>query len=502
MIDLCCRRVLLVALIAMAIPAAASAQAPEQDQFYINVGGAYQAWFQNQQDFRLGAVPYDDRYVVQMLRLNTTIGHGDYVKVVTRLDAAKGWWGFNNASFRDDWNANPNPSNRWANKDTNYLLHFHVAYLEFGWPNAPVTARVGRQYYGLGQRLILDSNFDGVQVDLAAGPGKATLGWAKVSEGVPASGISDLHPTDAYPALPDGRDADLFMASYAGTTGGLGYSVYGMHYNDQNALPFFPNRIDYMVARFTPAISRLSALGATANFNVRPLRNMRVEAEANYLFGEDDLDRVHSLGNQLLDVNDGTLRGYNLYARATLPVTPQADLGFVFGRGSGDDDVTGGRGNVNKFKTMGYWYLTDVWEQSIMPDEEGITPQGLGAPNIRGYRELENTTVFQVNATVRPIPRWRANTAFTLLRATEPIRGWVAGPEGVVTPANFTDQTASDLGHEIDFLVGFRPYQRLDLVLRGGYLWAGDASQLLINGVIPPNPANPWQIKGIVQYSF
>lgn len=498
MIDLCGRRVMLLVLVAMALPVVASAQQPEQDQFFFNLGGAYNAWFQNQNEFRLGAVPYNDQYAVQMLRLNFTFGHGDAIQMVTRLDAAKGWWGFNNAQFRDDHNANPNPSNRWANKDTNYLVHFHNAYLQFRWPGQPITARVGRQYYGLGNRLILDSNFDGIQVDVATGPGTATLAWAKVSEGQDASGISDLGPED-HAGTWDGSDADLFTATFAGTTGGVRYSVYGMHYNDRNAVPYFPLRIDYFVSRFTPALTTLNAVGVSANFTAL---GAAIEAEANYLFGTDEFDRAHSLPNQLLDINDGTLRGYNLYARANIPVTPQADLGFVFGRGSGNEDYTSGRGNVNKMKTMGWWYVTDVWEQSIMPDEEGITPQGLGAPNIRGYRELENTTLFQANATVRPMPRTRAHAAWTLLRATEPIRGWVAGDGGVVAPANFTDQTASDLGHELDFLVGYRPMQRLDLVLRGGYMWAGDAAQLLINGQVPENPANPWQLKAIVQYSF
>ena len=52
----------------------------------------------------------------------------------------------------------------------------------------------------------------------------------------------------------------------------------------------------------------------------------------------------------------------------------------VFGRGSGDEDYGSGEGNINRLKTMGFFYLTEVWEDSIMPDEEGITPQGLGAP--------------------------------------------------------------------------------------------------------------------------
>lgn len=60
---LCRCRGLLFAALALAVPCAASAQ--DQDAFRLKVGGVYNAWFQNQQDFFLGQQEYDDRYIVQ-----------------------------------------------------------------------------------------------------------------------------------------------------------------------------------------------------------------------------------------------------------------------------------------------------------------------------------------------------------------------------------------------------------------------------------------------------
>jgi hypothetical protein len=484
-------------------PAAATAEAAEEpaqvpDQLKINIGGVFTTWFQNQQNFTFGASEYDDRYVVQMLRFNLSFGYGDYIRAVTRLDIAQGWWGVDNQNWRDDFNANPNPSTRWANKDTNYEPHVDIGYLEFKFPNQPVTARVGRMFYGMGNRIIMDSNFDGIQLDLATGPGRFGLGWAKVSEGGPT--ISNLPPAEGRPA--DARDADLIMASFTGARGALNYGVFGFHYNDRNSVPFLPMRLDYALARFRPAISQLNAVGFTANYDAKSI-GLRLETEANYLFGKDDFQRTNSGANQLLDLNDGDLAGYNVYARVTKSITPRADLGLLFGMGSGDDDVTSGKGNVNRLKTMGFFYVTELWDDSIMPDEEGITPQGLGAPNIRGYRELENTTIGQANLTFRPIAKWRTFASYSLIRATQPVRGWTPGPNGVVSPADFTAETSQNLGSEVDFLVMHQPYPRLDLTLRGGYFMAEDASLLLVHGRTNiAEKKNPWELKAEVTFRF
>jgi hypothetical protein len=482
-------------------PAADAADSAEQlaEALKITVGGVFNTWFQNQNNFLLGAQEYQDRYIVQMLRFNLSAGYGDYIKAVTRMDVAQGWWGVNNTSWRDA--SNTNASNRWSNKDAHYPIHVDHGYLEFKLPNQPVTARVGRMFYGLGNRLVLDSNFDGIQADIATGAGRFGLAWAKVSEG--AIGLSDL-PKDDDLGRTCSQDADIVTATFNRTAldGALQLGLFGMHYNDRNFVPMIPQRLDYFVSRFTPAISTLNAVGLTLNYNHKAL-GLRLEGEGNYLFGTDDFERTSSLPNQLLDINDGTLRGYALYAKATKAMTPKADVSVVFGRGSGDDDPTSGPGNVSGLKTMGFFNITEVWEDSIMPDEEGITPQGMGAPNIRGYRELENTTIGQVNATYRPLPGWRTYGAYSVIRATQPIRGWTAGANGVVTPENFTTETAQDIGSELAFLVGYKPYPRLDLALRGGYFMAGDAARLLILGRNNlADPRNPWELRGEVTFNF
>jgi hypothetical protein len=479
-------------------PAAAEAPAPQQapEQLKVGIGGVFTTWFQNQQDFTFGATPYDDRYIVQMLRFNLTFGYGDYIKAVTRLDIAQGWWGVDNENWRDDNNANPNPSNRFGRKDTNYGPHVDLAYLEFLVPDQPITARVGRMYYGLGNKIVLDSNYDGIQLDFNTGAGRFGLGWGKTSEG--AVSISDLGPATGRA---DARDADLLMATFNGRTGALNYGLFGMYYNDRNELPAYPLRLDYLLARFRPAISQLGSVGFTAAYDATSI-GLKLEGEANYLFGKDDLARTSSLANQMLDINNGDLTGYNVYAKATKRLAANADLGFIFGLGSGDDDVTSGKGNINHLKTMGFFYVTELWDDSIMPDEEGITPQGLGAPNIRGYRELENTTIGQVNLAFRPIARWRTMAAYSLIRATQPVRGWTPGPNGVVTAADFTSETSKNIGSEIDFLVGFQPYGRLDLVLRGGYFMAEDASLLLVHGRTDIDKKNPWELKAEVTFRF
>lgn len=498
--SLCRRRTLLAATVALLLPAAVQGQ--EADQLKLKVGGVYNAWFQNQQNFLLGQTDYDDKYIVQMLRLNVNLGYGDYIKAVTRIDMAQGWWGVDNDDWRGSSDADDNNTNsaRFSNKDTNYAIHVDVAYLEFLWPGTKLTTRVGRMFYGLGNRLSLDSNFDGIQMDYAVGSGKFGLGWAKVSEGVDA--LTDLDQTGNNG--PDGDDADLFMATLDGKSGSLGYGLYGMYYadrGDDDNTTFMPNGIDYLRARFTPHISSLNIIGATATYTHKPA-GLTLQAEANYLTGKDDVANATSGANQLVDINNGDLSGYNLYGKLTKTLGPKADLGLVAGMGSGDADPGSGDGNVNKLKTMGFFYLTEVWEESIMPDEEGITPQGLGAPNVRGYRELENTTVLQASLAYRPTVKLRGSTSYSLIRSTEPVRGWAdANSNNQIEPTEFSTATSSDIGTELDFLVGYKPYPRLDLILRGGYMWAGDAARLLINGNTNSDK-NPWELKAQIEFTF
>ncbi|NIR47868.1 alginate export family protein [candidate division KSB1 bacterium] len=480
----------------------------EDEELELRINGVYYAWFQKQQDFFFGKVDYNDNYVVQMLRLNLNLAVSDNLKAVTRFDLAQGWWGVDNDDFRGEFDDdNGSLSSRFSNKDTNYGLHVDIGYLDFMIPDTPfpINIRVGRMYYGLGNKIVLDSNFDGVQVDFNTKSGKVGVGWGRVSEGVDA--LTDNETVDAQGnVVSDGDDANIFLARFDRTTrvGNLSYGVFGMYYRDDgddDGSTFTPHGIDYFRTRFSPSVSKLGCVGLTFNYQNNDL-GLNLLGELDYLAGKDDIGNTDSGTNQLQDVNDGDLNGFNLYLKGTKSVSPKIDLGLVFGVGSGDDDPTGGNGNINKLKTMGYFYITELWEDSIMPDEEGITPQGLGAPNTRGYRELENTTILQGSILVKPLPKLKLFGSYSYLRATADIRGWGdTNGDGLIQTSEFTGESSNSIGSEIDFKIDYNVYKQLVWSLRGGYLIAGDAAQLLINGNTQFDN-NPWELKLAVVYKF
>lgn len=486
-------------------------QEKEDEGLKLKINGVYTAWFQKQQNFFFGRLDpdYDDNYVVQMLRLNFNFAVSEHLKAVTRLDVAQGWWGVDNDDFRGDFDGddNSNLSSRFSNKDTNYGIHVDLAYVDFTVPETsfPINIRLGRMYYGLGNKIVLDADLDGVQVDFKTKSGTLGLGWAKVSEGLDA--ITDNETVDALGnVLADGEDADLAFARFNRTTqsGNISYGLFGMYYNDRgddDGTTFLPNGLDYARTRFAPNICKLGAFGVTLDYNNKDL-GLTVKGEFDYLTGKDDVANTNSGPNQSMDVNDGDINGYNFYVKANKDLSPKVNLGLTFGLGSGDDDPTSGNGNVNKLKTMGFFYITELWEDSIMPDEEGITPQGLGAPNTRGYRELENTTIIQGNILVKPVPKLKLFGSYSLIRATEDIPGWGdTDTDGVISTTEFTGESSKSIGSEIDFKIDYNIYKQLVWTLRGGYLITGDAAQLLINGNTQSDK-NPWELKMTVTYRF
>ena len=483
-----------------------SAQAKKKDdEMKLKVKGVYTAWFQKQQDFFFGKTNYNDNYVVQMLRLHMSFAFADYVKAVTRFDMAQGWWGVDNTDFRTDFTDAPNLSSRFSNKDTNYNLHVDIGYLDFLVPNAPfpIDIRVGRMYYVLGNKLVLDSNFDGIQVDFKTKSGTIGLNYAKVSEG--RGGFSPLSDNDnSSTGGADGDDADLIAVKFNRKTSNLSYGLFGMYYNDRGddaGSTFILNGLDYAKTRFSPNISTLGAFGVTADYVNKGL-GLKIKGEFDYLNGKDHVANTNSGTNQLSDVNNGDLNGYNLYLKGTKAVGPKVDVGVTFGLGSGDDNLAGGSGNVNKLKTMGFFYITELWEDSIMPDEEGITPQGLGAPNTRGYRELENSTIIQGSLLYKVAPKLKFYGSYSLIRATNDIHGWGdTNGDGVIETSEFSPQSSKTIGSEFDVKIDYSIYKQLVWSLRGGYLIAGDGAQLLINGNTN-NDNNPWEAKMTITFKF
>ncbi|GAB4337933.1 MAG: hypothetical protein Kow0037_21440 [Calditrichia bacterium] len=463
------------------------------------VNGVYTAWGQSQHAFTFNKDTYDDNYVVQMLRFNVQAIASEHVKAVTRLDIAQGWWGVDNSLRSVQRTGTKGGSALFDFKDTNFLVHVDQAYIQFDVPKYPFSIRVGRMWYGLGNKIMVDNNYDGIQIDLNQTLGqKLSFGWAKVSEGV--DGLSDLETVGADGrGFTDARDAHLFTLNLNNKVGNLVYDAYGFFYNDASTgdmNAFVPDHLQFFKTRFSPQITQLSAFGLSAKYKKDKLS---LEGEADYLIGKDDIANTTHGAKQMWDINDGDLSGFNLYFKADYAVTPSFSLGTVFGMGSGDDDLTGGKGNVNKLRTSGFFYITEIWEDSIMPDEEGITPQGLGAPNVRGYRELENSTIIQLNGTFKPVKNVTAFASYNFIRATQPVHAWMSDGNGdwKIDP----NTSAKDLGQEIDFRLSYNMYKELNLTLRGGVFLPGDAAGYLING--HNNNDDPaWELKSTITFKF
>lgn len=496
-------------------PANGAPSAPKLDlPDLVSFHGSYQLWGLNQHGFLLGAdLPLDDAdYVVQMLRGNLKIG-SDAFFVTSRFDAAQGWWGVDNDPDSDTVtreNADGvlvderlyNPYAIFRNKDTNYAIHFDHAFATILIPKVPVTVMAGRQPYALGHMLVLDMDLDGVKVLVK--PHKALevgLFWALMSEGKG----SYKYPLGTLMTDKDGNaDANLFGLDVKGTVGPMKLGLFAAAYLDGSGRDdtgaqqetYLPNGLGYGTSRFKPNLSTVVAAGLTADGVVPVAGGLTLAVEADFLWGEDHVDNTTFNGG-LMDVNNGNLFGYNLYLKAEQALMAKKTplrVSALVGVGSGDADPTGGSGNVNAIQSQGQFTMTNVWEDSIMPDVGGISPQGLGSPVSRGYRELENTTALQAGFGVTPVPALSLDASYTWLRATAPVHAFDA------TGAPTADSSAA-LGQEVDVNAKLKIYKKVSWDALFGVFLPGEAAGYLINGnadVLKP----AWELKQVVSVGF
>lgn len=500
-----------MALLLLTARALAGGDPPPENPVQWEASGQYQVWNLQQNNFLFGwkpdgesVHPLDDAaYTVQLLRVRGGV-HREHYGVVARMDLAQGWWGVDNdpadgyaLTAGDDGTytltRTYNDDGLFEDKDTNYAVHVDLAY---GWARfGPVEFRAGRQNYQYGHKLVLDDDLDSVGLIYRPTKSVAVEAFgAKVAEGIYASTV----PTAALM----GDNADYSDANALGLraryqTEALNAELFALYYVDttSESWAYYPNGVGYLRSRFAPQVTQLTAVGLAGDGKL-PFAT-RWKAEADVLVGKDEVDNADH-GGGMVDINDGELFGWNAYADLTHPVPlgkAAMDVGATFGMGSGDDDVTGGKGNVNKLSTQGFFFLTNVWEDSVMPDVEGITPQGLGSPATRGYREFENTTAVQGRLGVDPIPQLRLESSFTWLAATQPIHGFDA--TGVPTGTKSTD-----LGWEVDAnaIVKLRK-GGVVLAERFGYFQPGEGASLLVTGT-NANLDAAWELRSEAQVNF
>ena len=492
------RRTGIVLCLVMLLSGVAAAQ-DDPPRAYLDLSGFYAFNGYSQQNFflgdgRTGGVSNDDQYSIQIFRLLMTVGYGDYIKGVVRADLGQGIWGIDNAQRTPERGGF---SNLFNFKDTNFLIHIDWAYVEFNYDKWGFSATLGRQKYKLGHMLVLDQNNDGFILNKKLGDGKLSLAWSKMSEG--QDSLSDIDAT------PDGgndyQDADVFYLNYAAKAGKWNFSPYLAYYKDKgwhDGTAYIPQGFQYFNARFRPQITQATVLGLSFNSKVGIFD---LKGEVDYLTGSDDIPNTDSGKKELLDVNNGDLSGYNLYFDAKVGLGP-GKLGLALGIGSGDDDVMSGDGNINKIRTNGFFYITEVWEDSVMPDELGITPQGLGSPASRGYREFENTNLIQLNYNWNISERVGVFVSGTWMKATESIFEWSdANGDGVISPDEMGPGNSDDLGSELDARLDWKLSQGLLWIFRGGIFFPGDGAAYLINGTNQYTD-NAYELRTTIKFSF
>lgn len=464
----------------------------------------------------VGGVSDFDSYAIQMFRLMMQFGV-ENVKAVVRGDLAQGIWGIDNSTSDMDGGF----STLFNNKESNFITHWDWAYIDATAPQYGLNARLGRQNWAVGNRLVVDHDGDGLMVTQDIGDAaRFSLGWVKISEG--SDGLSD---EEAQQGGTDVRDATLYLANYTRKLNDkVEINPFFLFYRDNgyaDGRAVLPHGLQYFRARFTPEVTEAMAFGFAAKGSAGPVS---FKGEFDFLTGSDDINNLDGNGNLdnfdhtnlRTDVNNGDLSGYNLYVDAKVDAGP-GKFGVVFGMGSGDDDLMDGDGNINKIRTSGFFYVNEIWEDSIMPDELGITPQGLGSPASRGYREFENTTLVQANYSAKLHKKVTGFASYTFMKATEAIPEWktamvsvddgMGGTMTVLDLDKFAEaETADDLGSEIDGKIVWNMSPGLAWIFRGGAFFPGDAAAYLINGVLEEGGytynETAWELRTTVKFAF
>lgn len=431
-----------------------------------------------QKNFALGAsnvlpapVSDFDAFWTQELRLYPRLILSDDLNVNLRTTFASGLWGFDDTP--SEANGDSPRSGRF------FEMRVSWAYLSYQHHGTRTRWYLGRQRFGIGHSLVLDANAPGLQIYRDFGGSSALqLAFAKEMEG--ADGLTDANATARGGG--DGRDADLYLVEWKTERESFTFNPFYAYYLDRgnaDGATLLPDGLDYSQARFRPNISQATVMGVALSGRRGPLR---LELEYDKLSGKDRVQNLDSGPGERLDMNNGDLTGSNLYGRLSI-VASRLELGGTIGMGSGDPDPRGGEGNINGLRTDGYFYLTEIWEDTISSDEEGIAPGGLGASRFRGYRGLENTKVYQGHAAIRLRHNLRVSGSFSMLRSTEALQRWSdLNADGRISADEYGGAPSTELGSEFDARIDWTIDQKIFVALRGGMFFPRAAVGLLMYG--------------------
>ncbi len=449
------------------------------------------------------ATGYNTRWI-QNLELYPRVILADNLNLNLDLSLAHGDWALDKSTQDQE---TPGLSDLF-NSRTDYLhLRFYWAYLAYRNARTKTRWYIGRQKFGLGNLLVLDMDGDGVQVYRDIKGSSLGLGYAKVLEGASSRGY----------AVPDtatrAQGADLGYAEwrYGGEQRSLFLNPFLLWYADRAAgdstkSSYLPDEAGSLDARFEPNISRATVFGLAGHLG-RSLA--RLDFEGDMLSGKDRIKNENSGLLELHDVNNGTLKGTNIFGRLRVDLA-KLTIGGVLLMGSGDDSLFSGNGNFNSLKNQGHFSVTQIWGHGLALDERGLMPEGLSNPYSRGYRGLDNTRLFQGNAAYRVRQNLRLFASYSIIRAAKALHPWKdLNGDGRITPGlvpgtpdSLLDTeygrdyglvaygsgkkaprgASTALGSEMDATLEWTVDQNVILTLDAGMFNPEDAAGYLING--------------------
>lgn len=472
----------------------------------LTLSGSFEVDTYSQKNFFLGARVDSagkgefDAFWTQRLTLRPRLILSDNLNVTMKMDLAHGVWGLPGGTAADS-------SAGLTRKQKDFLdLRVDQAYLSYRHPGTATRWYLGRQQFALGNLLVLDEDAPGLQVWRDFGSNKALgLGLAKESESGTLADYTGVDTLSTPRRVVEGRDADLFLGEARVGKDGAGFFVnpFAAYYLDRghaDGATLLPDGHE-LQARFRPNISRATVFGVAASHGGGALR---IDAELDVLSGVDrvraDSMKYDDSGPlELRDVNNGDLKGMNIFGRVAW-TGRRLELTGTYASGSGDADPFKAEGNINALHTQGRWFLTEVWGNGLSLEEIGIAPQGLANPEVRGYRGLENTRAIQVAAAFHVRANLTVGASWTLLSATQPLKPWWdEDGDGVIStknshqlneygldryaaPPNYRGSQSTELGSEIDGRIEWTLPDRVTVTLRGGKFTPGPAAGYLIDG--------------------
>ncbi|MCX7148235.1 MAG: alginate export family protein [Rhodocyclales bacterium] len=432
----------------------------QKDKVQFDFSGKYKAQVNSRHNFDLGNPlqrwKYDNNTFVDhrfSLQIDAT-----YEALLTRLVLDKG-------NFVSDWKEDSEGTlERWGQFRTPSSPLVRELFVQYTSPE--FMARVGRQTWDIGQRIVLEGPMDGIRFQVPLGQ----LPWGQTTLSA------------GYMAVPGGYSSYATFNATGGRLGGTRQEIFGA----SNSLDAFYADLDIRASRalrVKPYLLKVVDRGGAGDpdmnldkdFNAttlprdgqfRPLW-AGVTASAEFASWKFDAEAVSLTGDyaagRKLSANALLLKAMRDFGKVGSLTNLSA--GLQFGRGSGNETSDPINGTVRNYNAL-----------FMCPERHkfgNIFSEDIRAGYYVWDSNLSNVTYVRVDTTLEPRHGLKLTPSLTRIWTTSevfkgrgPVNDWSQG-----TATSF-DKTR-DVGWELDLNVGFPIYKHVDGFIALGYFKPG-----------------------------